>query len=67
VKAPIIKSEFALLDVLSKSERRLLQRQLEARGPMDITIKGKLTRVWGNHDGTSQEYEVCVKSVEVAE
>ena len=60
-----IKSEFALLDVLSKSERKRLQQRLN-KGPVEIVLKGRLTKVWGNHDGTSQEYEVEVDAVETA-
>lgn len=62
---PKIKSEFAILDVLSTKERALLQYQLKKDGPLNITIKGKLTRAWGNYDGVSQEYEVLVEDVEV--
>ena len=61
---PKIKSTFAILDVLSAGERRKLQRQLQD-APIPIVIKGKLVRVWGNHDGVSQEYEVEVEAVEV--
>ena len=61
-----IESEFALLDVLSKSERKRLQQRL-TKGPVEIVLKGRLTKVWGNHDGTSQEYEVEVDAVETAE
>lgn len=61
-----IKSEFALLDVLSKTERKRLQQRL-AKGPVEIVLKGRLTKVWGNHDGTSQEYEVEVDAVEATE
>ena len=60
-----IKSEFLILDVLSKMERTSLQRQLEKCGPVPILIRGQLTRVWGGHDGTSQEYEVQVEGVEI--
>jgi hypothetical protein len=62
-----IKSNFALLDVLSKSERKLLHRQLEKQhGGIPIVITGRLVSAWGKHDGISQEYEVKVDSVKEA-
>jgi hypothetical protein len=59
-----IKSEFAILDVLSKSERKKLQDRLMGQPDgIPIIITGRLVRVWGDHDGVSQEYEVTVEEV----
>ena len=66
MKKPLkIKSEFALLDVLGSGAS--LQRALAKRGGVPVTIKGRITSVWGNHDGTSQEYQMMVQFVEVGE
>ena len=65
-KPPKIKSGFAILDVLSLKERTALHRQLDSM-PIGCTIKGKIVRVHGNHDGTSQEYEIEVETVETFE
>jgi hypothetical protein len=64
MKKPLkIKSDFALLDVLGSGAA--LQRALAKRGGVPVVIKGRVTAAWGNHDGTSQEYQMLVQSVEV--
>jgi hypothetical protein len=66
MKKPLkIKSEFALLDVLGSGAS--LQRALTKRGGVPVTIKGRITAIWGSHDGTSQEYQMLVQSIEVEE
>ena len=65
-KPPKIKSGFAILDVLSPKERISLHKRLRD-GPISVTIKGRIIDVHGHHDGSSQEYEVEVETVETFE
>lgn len=50
-----LKSTFALLDV--KRGRVALRKALErGEGPFEVTIKGRITEVFGHDDGESQEF-----------
>jgi hypothetical protein len=68
-KLPEIKSDFALLDV--KRGRRVLFKALGFTGrrkdtePIPVTITGRIIGAWGKDDGTSQEFEIEVATVEV--
>jgi hypothetical protein len=59
-----IDSEFCLLDVkrgrvaLAKRINQATSRGLKSRIP--VTIRGYITDVWGNDDGTSIEFQVEV-------
>lgn len=68
-----ISSEFAILDV--KAGRASLRKHFEPRprlGPcpeelrIPVTITGYIGDVWSKDDGTSQEFEVQVDSVHLA-
>ena len=65
MKAPKIKSQFALLDVLGKDGT--LNKRVEKGEKVSVVIRGTITGVAGHHDGTSREYEVEVDRVETAE
>lgn len=62
-----IQSKFAILDVLSKEERRELQLQLKQDVSICVVVRGRLRGAWGPHDSESQEYWIEVSSVEVVE
>jgi hypothetical protein len=59
-----ILSTFALLDVLSKGEKTKLLKRIERGEKINIVLRGQITGVFGNFDGTSREYSVDVESVE---
>lgn len=58
-----LQSNFALLDV--KRGRVGLRKKLEKGALVPVIIYGRVTHIWGNDDGESQEFEVEVDSVEV--
>lgn len=59
-RPPRIKSTFAILDVLSQRDGELYRR-VRAGEEFPVVIRGKIVRVFGNHDGTSREYEIDVE------
>lgn len=66
MKKPLrIKSDFALIDV--QGSGKSLQHALTKKGGIPVVIRGRITAAWGNHDGTSQEYQMLVQSIEVGE
>jgi hypothetical protein len=59
-----VRSNYAMLDVTD--QRKSLRKHLEqGKGPLPVVIKGFITRVHGADDGTSQEFTVDVRDVEV--
>ncbi len=65
-----IKSDFALLDVMT-GRARLLKKLgytgQQAGVSIPVTITGYLIGAWGSDDGTSQEFEVKVTGVKLDE
>ena len=60
----LIKSEYAILDVLGRDGE--LYRRVRGDGAeIPVVIRGKIVRVFGDHDGVSREYDVEVESVDV--
>ena len=57
-----INSEFALLDV-KRGRVELARRINRGDNRIPVTIRGYITDVWGNDDGTSIEFQVDVASV----
>ena len=58
-----IKSDFAILDV--KAGRAKLFKRVSFGKPVKVVIEGEIDSHWGRDDGTSQEFNVNVKSVKV--
>lgn len=63
----IIKSKFALLDVTGGYRKLPKTGNPETSEPVEVFIRGTITHRWGHHDGTSREYGLDVKSVEIVE
>ncbi len=65
--APVIRSDFLLLDVTTG--RKHLARHLRHPDtyPLRVTIEGIIARPWGHDDGTSQEFSVDVTSIKLEE
>lgn len=62
----VIDSDFALLDVRGPDGalyNRMTEESWSHRVP--VVIRGEIVRVWGDHDGTSREYQVNVQTVDV--
>ena len=57
-----LQSDFGLLDV--KRGKKALANLLAKGGSVIVTIEATITKSWGNDDGTSQEFELEVCSVQ---
>jgi hypothetical protein len=64
-----IKSKFALLDVETGRGglNKMIKGGHDLAEPIEVIIRGKITRRHGSFDGVSQEFGVQVSSVEVVE
>jgi hypothetical protein len=60
-----IKSTFAILDV--ETGRGALGRACKKRQVVPVTIRGYVEDIHGFFDGTSQEFQVWVESVEAGD
>ena len=58
-----IRSKFAILDVLSGYRELPKTCDPDTSESIDVVIRGTITHCYGDHDGTSREYVVDVKSV----
>ncbi len=57
-----LESGLAILDV--KGGRRSVNGQLKLGNAIDVVIRGKIVAEWGTDDGSSQEFQVEVSSIE---
>lgn len=63
IKTMDIKSDFAILDV--KKGRKRLRKHFELCGPpIKINLAAEIVGTWGGDDGTSQEFELRIITVQ---
>lgn len=58
-----ISSDFAILDV--KNGRQDLKDAIDNGQSFPVTLKGRITAIWGGDDGISREFQIDVDSIEI--
>lgn len=58
-------SNFALVSI--QRCRKALAKRVDAGEHFPITLRGKITGVWGGDDGIDQEFQIEVETVSVRE